>query len=296
MKILIFTLYMMNVVLCKINIPTQKEKTKLALIGDSNSLRLSILFEDNLACHTTQNEQQADGHIPNADYWSRDGKITGVTIHSRDCGGCNSRNAQCDNKVSQIEYVTMEYVMDTELSTLRTYWSKTCTAMETGLDRGDVECYQSLTSQEFIMGEYWNKNDNTCPDIISHINTAVHDISRFTSEIYKRNIAWFFEVVKYFLDVYCTSTIYVYSTAPRVNEKHVPPQFKSLTTNEHISDFNKIALEVFNKMNHTRMVFGLDIHAITSEFPDSDYLDAVHLEKSRYNEIAKLYLTEMSLI
>ena len=102
----------LQVTYCIIDLP-QREKTKLALIGDSNSLRLTVGFEDNLACHTTINEEQVDGHVPNAGYWDRGGKITGLVIHNRDCGGCNSRNAVCERKVSEIEYVTMEYVMDT---------------------------------------------------------------------------------------------------------------------------------------------------------------------------------------
>jgi len=168
--------------------------------------------------------------------------------------------------------------------------------MTTGIMERDVECYQSITTQEFIFGEYWNKNDGTCPDIVSHINTAVHDISRSTPEIYRRNVRWFFEVVKYFLDVYCPTTIYVYSTAGRVNEHHVPPQFKSLTTNEHVENFNRIALEIFNEMKHDRMKFGVDLHQVTKTFSDSDYLDAVHLQKYRYDEISRLFLTEMSLL
>ena len=293
--ILIIFLYVINGINGKLNLP-EREKTNIALIGDSNSFRLTVGFEDNLRCTTTGNEQQAEGRLPRLEYWSRDGQITGVNIHSRDCGGCNSRRADCANKVSHIEYITMEYVMDTEVSTLRTYWDKTCTAMTTGLLERDVECYQSITTQEFLFGEYWNKNEGTCPDIISHINTAVHDISRFTTDIYRRNVRWFFEVVKYFLDVYCPNTIYLYSTAGRVNENHVPDIFKSLTTNAHITEFNNIALEIFNTMNHERMIFAFDVNAITTAYPDSDYLDAVHLQKHRYNEMAIHFLNEMSLL
>lgn len=168
--------------------------------------------------------------------------------------------------------------------------------MTTGILERDVECYQSLTTQEFLFGEFWNKNDETCPDVISHINTAVHDISRFTPEMYRRNVKWFFEVVKYFLNVYCPSTIYIYSSAGRVNEQHVPPQFKTLTTNAHVNDFNDIALEIFNEMKHDRMKFGVDLHKLTLQFPDSDYLDAVHLQRARYDDIAKLFLSELSLL
>jgi hypothetical protein len=158
-KIIIFLLIIIiDIINGKLNIP-EREKTNIALIGDSNSFRLTVGFEDNLSCIGSQNEQQAEGRLPRTEYWSRDGKITGVNIHSRDCGGCNSRKAECTSKVNHIEYVTMEYVMDTEVSTLRTYWDKTCTAMTTGLLERDVECYQSLTTQEFIFGEYWNKNE-----------------------------------------------------------------------------------------------------------------------------------------
>lgn len=96
----------------------QKEKTKLALIGDSNSLRLSVLFENNLSCRRTTDEQQVEGHVPTLEYWNRNGKITGLVVHNRDCAGCNARSAVCDKKVSHIEYVTMEYVMDTVYNTI----------------------------------------------------------------------------------------------------------------------------------------------------------------------------------
>lgn len=44
------------------------------------------------------------------------------------------------------------------------------------------------------------------------------------------------------------------------------------------------------------MIFAFDVNAITTAYSDSDYLDAVHLQKHRYNEMARNFLNEMSLL
>ena len=46
-------------------------------------------------------------------------------------------------------------------------------------------------------------------------------------------------------------------------------------------------------MNHDRMIFAFDVNAITTAYPDSDYIDAVYLQKYRYNEMT---INEMSLL
>lgn len=267
-----------------------KKKIRLALVGDSTGFRVTKELVELLNCALHDNENPVNGREPNINYFSQGGKISGIIAHTRDCGGCQSRRGTCRSRlVSALEYLTMEYVMDTELATSRTSWGGLCSGHP-----GDVYCEQSPTTQEFVFGEWWTSSRNTCPDVIFHLATNVHDIARRSTVGYRRSVTWMFGVIAEFLDVSCPDTKYYWSTAARVEEAKVPKEYRNVTKNEKIVEFNQIALNSFPK--HERMFLGFDQYNYSLLLDISRYTDAVHLSKSTYHDMGKKFLQIAELL
>lgn len=256
------------------------KKQKMVLIGDSHGIRLYNRFKEHYRCRTNIAIDNAiDGRYPNTDYWSKNGEINGLIVHTRDCGVCLSQKSICHNEeIATIEYIAMEYSMDTEVSTIRTSWDKTCDGHP-----GDVWCQHSSTTQEFIFGEWFSKLNNTCPDIIYHLGSTIQDISRRTERGYRRNMIWMFDLIEDFLDTECTNSKYFFSTTPRVAESKVLLPYRNFTNNNIISRYNDISLSVFPR--HPRMFKAIDIYNLSVTLDDNIYLDAFHLSKSIYDDI-----------
>lgn len=87
----------------------------------------------------------------------------------------------------------MEHVMDNEIITLRNNWQRSCT------DQPNYKtlCKQSITTQEYIFGEYFTNGNQlqSCPDLILHLGTNVHDMGRRTSKMYRIAIVWMYPFV-----------------------------------------------------------------------------------------------------
>lgn len=174
--------------------------------------------------------------------------------------------------------------MDTEVTTTRSSWEKTCDAHP-----GDAWCSHSTSTQEFIFGEWWRQGLNNCPDIIYQLGSATHDISRRNERGYRRSMIWMFDLISEFLDVSCPQTVYYYSMTPRVAETKVPLKYRAHTKNSIISRFNAIALEVFP--SHPRMFKALDLYNFTSGLTDDSFLDAAHVKGEIYENIINRFMT-----
>lgn len=187
--------------------------------------------------------------------------------------------------------------MDNEMITQRNNWEHTCP------DRPNYKslCRQSITTQEYIFGEFLNpQNQNTsvpvmCPSIILHLGTNVHDMGRRSSRQYRYSVLWMFSVIEEYLDELCPDTVYYWSTASQLNEALVPEQFKCISANSKIIEFNDIARSTLVSMNHTRMLVGFDQYEYSLQVPSSKYHDAVHFKDAPYQHIAKSMLAFLGL-
>jgi hypothetical protein len=191
----------------------------------------------------------------------------------------------------------MEYVMDNEITTLRNHWEHTC------LDKPNYKtlCKQSITTQEYIFGEYFSdpinstSSSSTCPDLILHLGTNVHDMGRRTSKLYYIAIQWMYSIIQVFLDDICPNTTYYWSTASKINEAMVPDKFKNSSVDSKILEFNKIASQTLLSYHHNRMLIGFDQYNFSSYLHPSKYKDAIHFHGGSYVELAKRMLLYLGL-
>ena len=242
------------------------------------------------------------------------GTILNLRVHSRDCRGCTVKKFQCESKydvspttttsnkqwnngnITFFEYFPIEYVMDNEITTLRNNWDHSC------LDKPNYKtlCKQSVTTQEFIFGEYFSSDpmtspSSTCPDLILHLGTNVHDMGRRTSKLYQIAIRWMFSIIQEFLDDICPNTTYYWSTASKINEALVPEKFKNNSVDSRVIEFNDIAIKILLSFHHERMLLGFDQYNYSMNLRPSKYKDAVHFNGPSYIEMAKRMLLYLGL-
>ncbi len=144
---------------------TRRNVTKLVVLGDSNGLRYyratMRLLRRFMTCETLKMEENGV-HTPDPEYFTKGTKLkaSDIVVHNRDCGGCISTAAKCsDNTIEiYIEYITMEFYVDTEVTTVRTKWQNNCHPSKEA-----PMCHQSNTNQEFILSEYL---ESSYPDVI----------------------------------------------------------------------------------------------------------------------------------
>ncbi|KAK2180785.1 hypothetical protein NP493_426g03017 [Ridgeia piscesae] len=134
---------------------TRRNVTKLVVLGDSNGRRYFMatrkLLQKFMNCRDIKTEIGVSK--PDVNYFTKGTKLNAsdIVVHHRDCGGCISMAVKCRDKTSEIdlEYIAMEFYMDTEITTVRNRWQNNChPSKEAPL------CRQSNTYQEFIFGEY----------------------------------------------------------------------------------------------------------------------------------------------
>ena len=154
---------------------TRRNVTKVIVLGDSNGLRYfqaaKKLLERVLRCGHIKHE--IDPTKPDMNYFTKGTKLNAsdIVVHNRDCSGCTSVAMKCRDKANEIdlEYIAMEYYIDTEITTVRNKWLNNChRSKEAPL------CRQSNTYQEFIFGEYLEDN---YPDVIL-LFSGNHDKAR----------------------------------------------------------------------------------------------------------------------
>ena len=191
---------------------TRRNVKKIVVLGDSNGLRYFLatkkILEQFLKCRTLKVERGST--MPDVGYFTKGTKLkaSDIVVHHRDCSGCKSTTMSCRDSTTEInlEYVTMEFFLDTEVTTVRNPWQKNCNrSKEARL------CRQSNTYQEFIFGEYLPSNEY--PDVIL-LFSGNHDKARARPEkirgdmeylkmLIKKNIAkktkvfWFSKFAEY---------------------------------------------------------------------------------------------------
>ena len=133
--------------------------SSVLLLGDSNGRRyynaLSKIFQQvgGYNCVTVKDEPR-DLNMPNAVYYAQGTNISvdHIVVHQRDCFSCNNILSRCihpNTKPVMLEYLNMELLIDTEVTTRR-----------------DPTLHQSNTYQEFIFEEYLPGTARYYPDII----------------------------------------------------------------------------------------------------------------------------------
>ncbi|CAH1772915.1 unnamed protein product [Owenia fusiformis] len=181
--------------------------SNILLVGDSTATRYARAFVN--AFKTTykcrlEKKENAGYKEPDMRYFSNIPQED-MYFHTRECYGCDSFLYNCSNDSIgksnvrhsgshvTIEYVSMEYFMDTEITTLRFPHGKTKNKCRK--TNQYAPCEQSPTSQEFIFNEYLQlKSHEAYPQLIlliaNHHETRMRDAANF-----KRTFTWFLDVV-----------------------------------------------------------------------------------------------------
>ena len=154
---------------------TRRNVKKIVVLGDSNGLRYfratKKLLATFLKCRTVKEERAMTK--PDVSYFTKGTKLkaSDIVVHHRDCSGCKSVAASCsdNSKKIDIEYISMEFYLDTEVTTVRNAWIKNCHPSKEA-----SYCRQSNTNQEFILGEYLEGN---YPDVLL-LFSGNHDKAR----------------------------------------------------------------------------------------------------------------------
>ena len=111
---------------------TRRNVTKIVVLGDSNGVRYFAatrkLLEQFLKCRTVKGERGST--MPDVSYFTKGTKLkaSDIVVHRRDCSGCLSATMSCRGSTTEIilEYVVMEFFLDTEVTTVRNTWGKNC--------------------------------------------------------------------------------------------------------------------------------------------------------------------------
>ena len=154
---------------------TRRNVTKIVVLGDSNGLRYfratKKLLEKFLKCRTVKKGRGMT--MPDVSYFTKGTKLkaSDIVVHHRDCGGCRSNAKSCSDNSTKInvEYISMEFYLDTEVTTVRNKWQKNCHPSKEA-----SYCRQSNTNQEFILGENLEGN---YPDVLL-LFSGNHDKAR----------------------------------------------------------------------------------------------------------------------
>ena len=154
-----------------------KEIKSIVVTGDSN---VKNVLKSALAliggCQVVKQEQMAvrNGMQPGVSYFSK--TSNGHMTHERNCNSCLSNKTTCKvgGKVIAVEYISMEYLWDTEITTFRLNSKANCHDVP-GFQY-HRPCLQSHSTQQFVYKEYFRTN---YPDLILHF-TPSHDKSTMT--------------------------------------------------------------------------------------------------------------------
>ena len=218
---------------------------KLAILGDSNgdkyfgvTLKLLQKF---MECRTLKAERHRT--LPDVEYFTNGTRLhaADIVVHNRDCSRCKSRTEVCTKGTVTvaIEYVAMEFFLDTEVTTVRNNWQKNCPA-----GTRTPACHQSTTSQEFIFREYFEDN---YPDVVLLFSSS-HDKARHEFNVVRAHM----EYMKTVINTYTPKQTRVFWFSKMgENEDKKPEEWQNVkfdggkfSTNEQIQRMNRELFDV----------------------------------------------------
>ncbi|KAI0221353.1 hypothetical protein LSAT2_027292 [Lamellibrachia satsuma] len=220
---------------------TRRNITKLVVLGDSNGMRYfratKRLLEQSMKCRTVKIERGTT--MPDVSYFTTrtDLKASDIVVHHRDCRGCKSNAVSCTKGSLKVylEYIVMEFFLDTEVTTVRNQWQKNC--------RKRIGCRQSNTNQEFILGEYLVGN---YPDVIL-LFSSNHDKGRYGLQTVRAHI----DYLKVLINMYVPKRTQLFWFNKISETLHKKPQiWRNVTfddkskTNEQIERLNRELFDV----------------------------------------------------
>ena len=217
---------------------------KLAIVGDSNGnkyFNVTVKFvQKSMKCITLKAERHRT--LPDVEYFTNGTRLhaADIVVHNRDCSRCKSRTERCTdgNVTVTIEYVAMEFFLDTEVTTVRNNWQRNCPP-----GKRTPACHQSTTYQEFIFREYFEDN---YPDVVLLFSSS-HDKARHEFNVVRAHM----EYMKTVINTYTPkeTSVFWFSKMGE-NEDKKPEEWKNVkfegkfSTNQQIQRMNRVLFDV----------------------------------------------------
>ncbi len=174
------------------------------------------------SCGVTRSEILQTHFIPDPSYFVREPfiKLELIVIRERDCSNCISSTALCKGRSVngstqqlQLEYIALEFALDTEITTQRSLWNKHCSD-------GQM-CHHSTSTQEFILKEYLH---GQYPDVLFYF-ASIHDIVRYSM----REIPRVYDSLFVLMDIYLpNTTTAIFMNAHNEKPSLAPPVWQHL--------------------------------------------------------------------
>ena len=270
--------------------------SKVAILGDSNGgmfakALVTLIQQDSGGCVLHKSEIGLNNFFPEPSYYLGADPHNVTVTHKRDCYGCNSAVYRCTRGSRQVdvEYISMEFTMDTEISTFRIHRKYNFPTCGTdGFPDNKRPCPQSHTTQEFVLKEYFPLTGY--PDLIFYFSGA-HDHVVFTSSEMK-NAASFLGGL-FSLHVPSTSKVVFFG---KLFEEmtHKPKKWQTMIYEDKYNLFEQIQrlnnatikglkphLEVANSNIYTFF----DLFAFGGEHGEEWAVDGVHKQLGFYSTV-----------
>ena len=190
----------------------RKNVKRVLVLGDSNGLGYFHVITGFVKRCTTLKTERGPLREPDISYFAKYSNVSkeDLRFQLRDCSGCKSQLKKCTlsaNRSVLIEYVVMEYLMDTEVTTYR----EACPG----------QCLHSNTHQQFIFGEYLSAN---YPDLIL-LFSNVHDRIRKQRAVIKAEVNYLIELIRALVPA---STEFVWLTNKDDDETKSPLKWQNV--------------------------------------------------------------------
>ncbi|CAH1779112.1 unnamed protein product, partial [Owenia fusiformis] len=294
-----------------LDLPTMLKRNNLSSIlflGDSTAWRYARAFVNVLkkrfTCHLVK--QEGSGKEPDVTYFSDSRGVfqADMLVHSRDCYTCKSFMYECKNIVEFshvgsyviIEYVSMEYFMDTEISTLRLPTNKNKNMCRTSHNtQSGLACGQSPTSQEFIFNEYLTlKPSESYPQLIALVSNF-HELIMRDDVSFRRTLTWFLDLVYQSTKSRPGNRVMWFEPTFFIESKKNRNIVKNAQTKNH--RLNNIAKELLMKyFNENIPIFWpfFGVMNISKVATPEWNIDGIHFEMMYYESMIKLLLQTLS--
>ena len=262
-------------------------------MGDSNAGRFMNQIRYALRCVFVKQEKSNISQLfPNPRYYMNDTRP--VVYHQRACRRCHSSKPYCPEHNLTLEFLSGEYVVDTEIFTVRmilddkdTGLQRLChVANKPGMKRYKHPCVDTHNSQQFFLKEYLAGD---YPDLFLYFSNN-HDRQTFTADefgVYNRLLGGLF-------DLYLPNTTKLVWMTKIHEEVFVqPPPWSAAKyegrcgANEQIARMNKrlydTAKEYFVKRSNFYPFF--DLQSMGIEVANDWKLDGVHKDPAWYKHL-----------
>ena len=268
----------------------KKNVTYIVILGDSNGFRYSttaikVLEKNGWNCTILKGEYPSRPDYPDPSYFRKPGiPLEDIRYRTRDCHSCISFLSRCSlqNKQLEVEYLALEFMLDTEISTLRTTWGRCHTR---------IFCPHADTYQEFLFREYLA---DRYPDVLLFF-TSLHDIGRHTVKHMRITAKFFFNLV----ESYMPSDSYIFimdGTKRRSNNKQYYENKR--TPNDMQIMHNKIIYDtIYDRLTNPNLLwYAFPTLFDNSTITDHTYVDHAHRTLAWYSSIMNYLLQLVCVI